>query len=69
MSEDLDPLETQEWRDALDSVVEFDGADRAASCSASSSKRRAGAGCAGALLGEHALPQHHPARAGAAAPG
>ena len=30
MSEDLDPSETREWLDALDSVVEFDGADRAA---------------------------------------
>jgi pyruvate dehydrogenase E1 component len=26
---DLDPLETREWLDALDSVVVFDGADRA----------------------------------------
>jgi len=26
---DLDPLETREWLDALDSVVAFDGADRA----------------------------------------
>jgi pyruvate dehydrogenase E1 component len=30
MPEDLDPRETQEWLEALDSVVEFDGADRAA---------------------------------------
>ena len=30
MSQDLDPLETREWLDALDSVLEFDGADRAA---------------------------------------
>jgi pyruvate dehydrogenase E1 component len=30
MPEDLDPRETQEWRQSLDSVVEFDGADRAA---------------------------------------
>ena len=29
MSQDLDPLETREWLDALDSVVTFDGADRA----------------------------------------
>ena len=27
MLEDVDPVETQEWRDALDSVLEFDGAD------------------------------------------
>ena len=30
MPEDLDPRETQEWLESLDSVVEFDGADRAA---------------------------------------
>ena len=30
MSEDLEPSETREWLDALDSVVKFDGADRAA---------------------------------------
>jgi pyruvate dehydrogenase E1 component len=29
MLEDLDPVETWEWLDALDSVLEFDGADRA----------------------------------------
>jgi pyruvate dehydrogenase E1 component len=29
MPQDLDPLETREWLDALDSVVVFDGADRA----------------------------------------
>ena len=29
MPKDLDPVETSEWREALDSVVEFDGADRA----------------------------------------
>ncbi|HTF52128.1 MAG TPA: pyruvate dehydrogenase (acetyl-transferring), homodimeric type [Pseudonocardia sp.] len=29
MLEDLDPVETREWRDALASVVEFDGTDRA----------------------------------------
>src|SRR3954468_23794660 len=30
MAQDLDPSETREWRDALDSVVEFDGVQRAA---------------------------------------
>jgi pyruvate dehydrogenase E1 component len=29
MTQDLDPLETREWLEALDSVVTFDGADRA----------------------------------------
>ena len=30
MRNDLDPVETSEWREAFDSVIEFDGADRAA---------------------------------------
>ena len=30
MPDDQDPRETQEWREALDSVVEFDGVERAA---------------------------------------
>ena len=29
MRNDLDPVETSEWREAFDSVLEFDGADRA----------------------------------------
>src|SRR6266581_7140662 len=29
MPNDLDPVETREWLDSLDSVLEFDGADRA----------------------------------------
>src|SRR5512144_1156600 len=29
MPHDVDPLESQEWREALDSVLEFDGPDRA----------------------------------------
>jgi pyruvate dehydrogenase E1 component len=29
MPQDLDPVETSEWREAFDSVIEFDGADRA----------------------------------------
>jgi pyruvate dehydrogenase E1 component len=29
MLEDLDPAETREWADALDSVISFEGADRA----------------------------------------
>ena len=29
MTQDLDPLETREWLDALDSLVVFEGADRA----------------------------------------
>src|SRR6185312_9603407 len=30
MRNDLDPVETSEWREAFDSVIEFDGADRGA---------------------------------------
>ena len=30
MREDLDPVETQEWLDALESVLEFEGSERAA---------------------------------------
>ena len=29
MPQDLDPVETREWLEALDSVLAFDGADRA----------------------------------------
>ncbi|MBV8328943.1 MAG: hypothetical protein JOZ61_00570 [Verrucomicrobia bacterium] len=29
IASDLDPLETAEWRDALDSVLAFEGPDRA----------------------------------------
>ncbi len=29
MLEDLDPAETREWREALDSVLAYEGADRA----------------------------------------
>jgi pyruvate dehydrogenase complex dehydrogenase (E1) component len=32
MAEDLDPAETRKWLDSLDSVLEFDGPDRATSC-------------------------------------
>jgi len=28
MRNDLDPVETSEWREAFDSVIEFDGAAR-----------------------------------------
>ena len=41
MAQDLDPSETREWLDALDSVVEFDGAERAAFLIAELSRRPA----------------------------
>ena len=58
MPEDQDPRETQEWREALDSVVEFDGPERAAFLLDAA----AGGGpppCRpGAVLGQHGVPQH-----------
>ena len=69
MPEDQDPRETQEWREALDSVVEFDGVDRAAFLLEELLDEARRRGCAGALLGEHAVPEHDPAGQGAAAPG
>ena len=32
MLEDLDPAETREWLEALDSVLAYEGADRAFAC-------------------------------------
>ena len=40
MLEDLDPAETREWLEALDSVLAFEGADRAATTSATISMPR-----------------------------
>ena len=45
MPEDQDPRETQEWLDALDSVVEFDGVERAAFLLESCTTRPAGTRC------------------------
>ena len=38
---DTDPTETREWRDALGSVLAFEGAHERNSCSANWSMRRA----------------------------
>ena len=69
MTSDPDPTATQEWLDAFDSVMEFDGADRAAFLL----EELVGAGPAqrgaGAVLGDHAVSEHDPAARAAAAPG
>ena len=62
LAPDSDPVETREWRDALDSVLAFEGPERAHFLLGELMRRGAPQGRAGALLGEHALPQHHPAR-------
>src|SRR5689334_15160421 len=68
MPEDPDPRETQEWLEALDSVVEFDGVERAKFL-LKELQDGAAARCAGAVLGEHPVYQHHPGGQAAAAPG
>jgi hypothetical protein len=67
MADDLDVLETREWLDALDSVSEFEGPDRATFLVGSliGGARREGEPVP--LLGEHAVSEHDPAgQAGAA---
>ena len=59
---DSDPVETREWRDALESVLAFEGAGARAFPARRADARGAPQGRAGALFGQHALPQHHPAR-------
>ena len=61
MRNDLDPVETSEWRDAFDSVLEFDGADRAAFLLEELIDEARRSGRAGAVLGEHAVSEHDPA--------
>ena len=69
MPEDLDPVETREWLDALDSVLEFDGVDRAAFLLDELHDEARRHGVPVPLLGEHPVPEHHPGRQAAAAPG
>ena len=45
MRNDVDPVETSEWRDAFDSVIEFDGADRAEFLLEELSARPGATGC------------------------
>ena len=55
MRNDLDPVETSEWREAFDSVIEFDGVDRAEFLLEELSRRGQAQRSAGAVLGEHAV--------------
>ena len=65
---DIDPVETQEWLDSLDALVDEHG--KAACPLHRHQAARAGPRAAGRLPGhgEHALRQHDPARAGAVVP-
>ena len=69
MRNDVDPVETSEWREAFDSVIEFDGADRAEFLLEELDRRGPAQRGAGAVLGEHAVFEHDPAARTAAAPG
>ena len=69
MPEDQDPQETQEWRDALDSVVDFDGPDRAAFLLKELYEEARRHAVPGAVLGQHRVHQHHPGRQAASASG
>ena len=60
MPEDLDPRETQEWLESLDSVVEFDGADRAAFLLEQLQVQARRARGSGAVLGDDRVCEHHP---------
>ena len=66
---DTDPVETQEWLDSLDGVLEVDGPQRAHFLLDRADGRRAPPRRAGPVLGQHALPQHHPGREAAAPSG
>ena len=62
MLEDLDPAETREWVDALDSVMAFEGADRAFFLldEVIAEARRKGAPVP--YSATTSVPEHHPAR-------
>jgi pyruvate dehydrogenase E1 component len=66
---DNDPLETQEWREALASVLEFEGPGPGALPAGRVVHRSPPQGHAGAVFRHHALPQHDSARPGAPASG
>ena len=69
MPEDQDPRETQEWREALDSVVEFDGVERAAFLLEQLHDEARRHAVPVPFTGEHPVRQHHRGRQAAAAPG
>ena len=65
---DADPIETQEWIEALDGVVRAHGRERADFLAAPAAQARAHAARRAARPGADPLHQHHLARAGAALP-
>jgi hypothetical protein len=68
MTSDSDPAETSEWRESFDSVLEFDGVERGELPARGADQRGPSQRCSGAVLGEHAVPEHDPAGRGAGAP-
>ena len=59
---DHDPVETQEWIDALRSVVQYQGAERDAVPADEAARRGAARGCHAAVLGDDAVREHDTAR-------
>ena len=66
---DIDPAETSEWLDSLDSVVDVRGKARCSLPADPAHGTSARAGRRGAVDGLDAVHQHDPARAGAVVPG
>ena len=65
---DLDPAETQEWRESLDAVVDHAGPNRARYLMLSMLQRAREQQRRRAEPAQHRLHQHHPAGAGAGVP-
>ena len=62
MLEDLDPAETREWVDALDSVLAFEGAGPCVLPARRGDRGSAPQGRPGPVLRQHAVPEYDPAR-------
>ena len=69
MPEDQDPVETQEWREALDSVVEFDGVERAAFLLDELQQEARRHAVPVPFSAHDRVREHHPGGQAAAAPG
>ena len=65
---DIDAVETSEWLEALDAVVEHDGPDRARAAADARRRARPARRHAARSRPQHAVRQHDPARARGAAP-
>ena len=65
---DVDPEETQEWRDSLDDVIDTQGAYRARYLMLSLLQRARQRNVGVPSLTHHRLHQHHPPGAGAVVP-